>query len=105
MEEIIKQIAQIDSVAASNRKNSEQALKEKRHQYEEEIRLYRESSLKRANEKAKEIYKEIVSLGESGNQVEAQKCKQDTQAVVQHYEASEKKLLEEVLSELFKIKS
>lgn len=103
MEEIIKQIAQIDSVAASNRKNSEQALKEKRHQYEEEIRLYRESSLKKANERAKEIYKEIVNLGESGNQLEAKKCKQDTQAVIEHYKAAEAQLLKEVLSDLFKI--
>ena len=32
MEEIIKQIAQIDSVAVSNKENSEQALKDRREQ-------------------------------------------------------------------------
>lgn len=104
MEEIIKQIAQIDSVAVSNRNNSEQALKEKRHQYEEEMRLYRENSLKKAEEKAKEIYKEIVSLGESGNQVEAAKCRQNTQAVTNKYLESEELLLKEVLNELFTLK-
>lgn len=103
MEEIIRQIAQIDAVAASNRKNSEQALNEKRNQYEEEMRIYRETSLATAEEKAKEIYREIVSLGKSGNQLEAEKSKQNAQAVMNHYIKSEEQLLKEVLDDILKV--
>lgn len=103
MNEIIKQIAQIDSVAVSNRRNSEQALKERKEQYEKEMLDYREESLKKANERANEIYNQIIVTGETGHNLEEEKCKKLALAIQNRYLELEETLLNEVFNELFRV--
>lgn len=103
MEEIIKQIAQIDSVAVSNRINSEQALKEKREQYEDEIQAYREETLKKAKERADEIYNQIVMTGKTGHNLETEKCKKTAIEAQKRYLEIESTLLNEVFDEIFRV--
>ena len=103
MNEIIKQIAQIDSVAVSNRKNSEQALKERKEQYEKEILDYREASLKRANEKANEIYNQIIGTSETGHHLEEEQYKKLSLVAQSRYLEIEETLLNEVFDELFRV--
>lgn len=103
MNEMIKQIAQIDSVAISNKRNSEQALKEKKEQYEKEILDYREESLKKANEKANEIYNQIIATGKIDHHLEEEKCKESAQAVQNRYLELEEVLLNQVFNGLFRV--
>lgn len=103
MNEIIKQIAQIDSVAVSNRKDSEQALKEKKERYEREILAYREENLKKANERANEIYSQIIETGETGHSLEEEKCKKLALVAQNRYLEVEEKLLNEIFDELFRV--
>lgn len=101
MEEIIKQIAQIDLVAVSNRENSEQTLKEKRTQYEKEMQSYREERISKANKQAEAIYNEIVQMGEKGQQLESEKCKRSALRAHDQYLKIEEMLLNEVFNDLF----
>lgn len=101
MEEIIKQIAQIDLVAVSNRENSEQALKEKRAQYEKEIQEYREERIHKASKQAEAIYNEMIQMGERGQQLESERCKQSALANYDEYLKIEALLLDEVFHDLF----
>lgn len=103
MNEIIKQIAQIDSVAISNRRNSEQALKERKEQYEKEMLDYREESLRRANERANEIYNQIIETGETGHSLEEEKCKKLALVAQNRYLEIEEILLNEVFNQLFRV--
>lgn len=103
MNEMIKQIAQIDSVAISNRRNSEQALKERKEQYEKEMLAYREESLKRANERANEIYNQIIETGETGHSLEEEKCKKLALVAQNRYLEIEEILLNEVFDQLFRV--
>lgn len=103
MNEIIKQIAQIDSVAISNRRNSEQALKERKEQYEKEMFDYREESLRRANERANEIYNQIIETGETGHSLEEEKCKKLALVAQNRYLEIEEILLNEVFNQLFRV--
>ena len=82
MNEMIKQIAQIDSVAVSNRRNSEQALKERKEQYEKEILDYN---------------------GETDHNLEEEKCKKLARAVQNRYLELEEILLNQVFNELFRV--
>jgi len=103
MNEMIKQIAQIDSVAVSNRKNSEQALKEKKEQYEKEMITYREESLKKANERANEIYNQIIETGNTNHNLEEEKCKKTALVAQNRYLEIEETLLNEIFEELFRV--
>lgn len=101
MEEIIKQIAQIDYVAVSNRQNGEQALQERRAQYEKEMLTYREETLAKAHKKADEIYNKIVLKGEQGHDLAASDCQKVISNAKNKYLEIEQVLLNEVFDELF----
>lgn len=103
MEEIIKQIAQIDSVAVSNRANSDRALKEKRQKYENEILAYREDKIRSANKQAEEIYNQIIITGETGSHLETEKCRKSALETQNRYLEIEETLLNEVFNELFRV--
>lgn len=103
MDEIIKQIAQIDSAAVNNKKNNEQALNEKREQYEKEILTYREEHLRKAQERAQELYNQIIATGESNHDLEEEKSKKLALAAQNRYLEVEKALLDEVFNELFRV--
>ena len=103
MEEIIKQIAQIDSVAVSNKENSEQALKDRREQYEKEIIAYREETLTKAKERAEELYNEIIMTGKTGNSLETEKSRKTAVVTQNKYFEIEPVLLNEVFNEIFRV--
>lgn len=103
MEDIIRQIVQIDSVAFDTKKSNEEALKLRKEQYEKEISTYRENTLKEAQKRAKEIYDQIVSIGISGHDLEEEKCKKAALTVENHYLQIEEQLLQEVFEELFRV--
>ena len=103
MNEIIKQIVQIDSVAVSNKKSSEQALKEKKEQYEKEILTYREESLRKANERANEIFNQIIESGKTSYNLEEEKCRKLSLVAQNRYLEIEETLLNEVFEELFRV--
>lgn len=101
MDEIIKQIAQIDSVAINTKKNSEEALKDKKQQYEKEMADYREETLAKAKERAQELYNEIVNAGETGQKLEEEKSKKLAFAAQNRYLQLEEGLVDEVFAALF----
>lgn len=101
MEEIIKQIAQIDSVADSNRKNSDEALKEKKQQYEKEMADYRGETIAKAEERAQELYNQIVNAGKTEHNLEKEKSKKLALAAHNRYLEIEETLLNEIFSQLF----
>lgn len=103
MEEIIKQIAQIDAVAISNKESSEKALKEKREQYENEILTYREENLAKAREQAKVLYDQIIMTGETGHNLEAEKCRKTAVMAQNRYLEIEESLLNEVFNEIIRV--
>ena len=103
MEDIIKQIAQIDSVADSNRENNEKILKEKRQQFELEMQYYRKEKLEKAREQAKAIYDQVLSIGEMRHSEEVQKCKEEISMVKERYKHIEQALLDKVFSQLFRV--
>lgn len=105
MNEMIKQIAQIDSAAVSNRRNSEQALIEKKEKYEKEMLNYREERLKIANERAREIYNQMIESGEKEYYLQEEKCKQLVLVAQNRYLELEEVLLEEVFNKLFKVEA
>lgn len=101
MEDMIKQIAQIDSVAVNTRKNNEQALKEKKQQYENEMASYKEEMLAKAKKQAEELYEQIVSSGMTGHNLEEEKCKKLALVAQNKYLRVKDVLLNEVFDELF----
>lgn len=103
MEEIIKQIVQIDSVALNAKKNGEELLKSKRHQYEEELKFYREKTLEEAKKKGEAIYQQVLSSGEKSYRQEEEKCRRIAQNLENYYLQIEEKLLEQVFEALFKV--
>ncbi len=100
MEEIIKQIIEIDSIALNTKKCNEEALKSRQAQYEKEIDSYREEKIKAAKKRAHEIYEQIVEAGISGHNLEEEKCKKNSLIVENRYLQIEEELLKEVLNEL-----
>lgn len=101
MEEIIKQIAQIDSIAVNTKANGEEALKDKKQQYEKEMADYREETLSKARERAQDLYNEIVNAGETGHELEEEKSRKSALVAQNRYLEIEASLLNEVFGELF----
>lgn len=101
MEDIIKQIAQIDSAAVNTRKDSEQALKEKKQQYEKQISDYKEETLAKAKAHAEELYEQIVNAGETGHDLAEEKSKKLGLEAKNRYLKVETALIHEVFDELF----
>lgn len=101
MEEIIKEIAQIDSVAVSNRMSSQQVLEERRRGYEQQIETYHQETIQKARERAEKIYNEIIMAGETRCHVEADQSRESVSTMQNRYFEVEKILLNEVFDELF----
>ena len=103
MEEIIKQIAQIDSAALSNRKSSELALKEKKEKYEIEMVAYSERVISQAKAQAEKIYNQMIMSSEISYDEEVGRCRSLASEIQSHYLKIEAELLDEVFSELFRV--
>lgn len=103
MDEIIKQIAQIDSAAMNNKSNNEQALKDRKIQYEKKMKAYRETELLRANKLATELYEEMMQKNHSDYKVQEEENKELLLSMKNLYLESEAPLLNEVFNELFRM--
>lgn len=101
MEDIIKQIVQIDSIAFNTKLNNEESLKFKKEQYEEQIKAYQEEVLKNTKERAEELYTQIVESGMQQYQLEEEKSKQKALMIENRYLQVEKALLDKIFKELF----
>lgn len=101
MEDIIKQIVQIDSAALSTRKDNEQLLKLRQEQYEKKMEDYKKEVFEKAELKANAIYEQI--LGESMKQfhLEEEKNKHRVLTMENHYVEVKDQLLKEVFMKLF----
>lgn len=103
MEEIIKQIVQIDSVAMGTRKSNEETLRLKKEQYEKEMSAYKEEVISKARQRAGEVYEQIVGAGMQNYQLEEEKCKQSALAIENRYLQVEECLLGSLFNEIFKV--
>lgn len=101
MEDIIKQIVQIDSVALNTKQLNEENLKLKREQYEKEMSDYRDQVLGNAYKRADEVYNQIVSAGTKEYDLEEEKCRKVVLVVENHYLQIEETLLSNTFKELF----
>ena len=103
MEDIIKQIVQIDSVALNTKKLNEENLKLKQEQYEKEINDYKEQVLANAYKQADEIYEQIITTGTKEYSLEEEKCKKIALTIENRYLQIEEILLKDTFNELFKV--
>lgn len=103
MEDIIKQIVQIDSVALKTRKNNEEVLKAKQKQYEEAMKNYEKEVLEEANTRAKVLYDQIVSSGTREYSLQEEKSKEVALNLKKSYLQVADSLLNQVFDELFKV--
>lgn len=103
MQDIVKQIIQIDSIAYTTKQNNEEMLKEKRQQYEEQMRVYREETIEKAQQRADELYNQIVEAGMHQYQMEEEKSKQVALLIENRYLQIEKSLLDRIFNELFNV--
>lgn len=101
MEDIIKQIVQIDSIALNTKKGNEEALRLRKEQYEKEISIYKDTVLKKAQKKAQDIYDQIVATGMGEHQLEGEKCKKAALVLENRYLQVEETLLNNIFEELF----
>lgn len=101
MEEILNQIIQIDSSALIAKQKNEELIKFKQDQYEEKIKKYRDEVIQKANERAEELYKQIIENGMKQYQIEEEKNKQVELAMKNRYLQIEEKLLEQLFNEIF----
>ncbi|PHV71953.1 hypothetical protein CS063_00305 [Sporanaerobium hydrogeniformans] len=103
MEDIIKEIIKIDTVAVDTKKKSEMSLREKQLQYENEMKTYKESVMDAAEKKAEEQYNQIVEIGKKEYDLEEEKAKEASLLVANKYLKVEARLLDQVFNELFKV--
>ncbi|WP_069997115.1 hypothetical protein [Cellulosilyticum sp. I15G10I2] len=101
MEDIIKQIIQIDSIALSTKQNNEELLRLRKEQYEEEMKIYEEQTIKEANKKAEELYNQVIAGGMLQCQLDEERCKQATLLIENHYLQVENLMLDKLFNELF----
>lgn len=103
MEEIIKQIAQIDAVAFNTKKANEEALQKRKQHYEKELTEYKEEALAKAKKEAEKAYEEIMQSGKAAYEAEEKQCKRLTLHVKDHYLKVRERLLNQVFEELFEM--
>ncbi len=103
MEDIIKEIIRIDSVAVDTREKSEASLKERQLQYENQIKSYKMSVIEAAEKKAQEQYEQIVEMGNKEYTLEEERSKKATLLLANRYLQIEAQVLDQVFNELFPV--
>ncbi|MDF2877263.1 MAG: hypothetical protein K0S30_359 [Clostridia bacterium] len=101
MEDIIKQIIQIDSVALNTKQKNEEEVQLRKQEYEEEIKQYKEDKLVRAKKKADELYSQIIENALTEAQFQEEKSKKMALSIQNRYLQSENILLDKIFKELF----
>lgn len=101
MQDIIKEIAKIDTLAFNAKEKSQEVLQAKRNEYEVQMEQYEKQTLDKAEEKAKGIYNQIVENGKSESLLQEEKAKKMALSIKNKYMEIETKLLDEAFHELF----
>ncbi|MGL5675332.1 MAG: hypothetical protein ACRDDX_02865 [Cellulosilyticaceae bacterium] len=101
MEEIIQEIAKIDSRIRASKSQSEERIEARRKYYETQMEIYETERIKEANEKSEELYKGIIVGAEQQAQFEEEKAKQMALLVENRYLQVEGKMLEALFDKLF----
>ena len=105
MDEIIKQIVQIDTVAISTKENNEEAIRRKQEKYEREIESYRQANIEEAKKRAEAIYNQILNMGIEESKLGETRSKAYSAELEERYMAVEAKLLEEIFQELLEVEA
>ncbi len=103
MEDIIKEIIRIDSVAVDTREKSEASLKERQLQYENQIKNYKMSVIEAAEKKAQEQYELIVEMGNKEYTLEEERSKKAILLLANRYLQIEAQVLDQVFNDLFPV--
>lgn len=101
MKEIINQIIEIDTLAFENKTKNEQAIINKKQEYENMISSYRDEKLTAAKNKAQVIAEETEAFIMS-NEKSLQELIQKTSAQIEKdYLKAEKELVQKIFNKLF----
>lgn len=103
MEDIVKQIADIDSIAEEKRKSVEDNIKDSKEKYEKQMATYKKEHIEAANAEAKRIIDDLVSQGEAIAAAEEAKSQSIIKKVKDAYVKIEDGLLDEIFNELFEV--
>lgn len=105
MEDIIQEIAKIDSRVYATKNQSQERIEARRKYYEEQMAIYEKARLKEATEKGEEIYKNIMIAAEQQSKFEEEKAKQISLLIENRYLQVEEKLLTDLFSMLFAVEA
>lgn len=103
MEDIIQEIAKIDSRVHTTKNQSEERIEARRKYYEEQMEIYEGERLKKAEAKATEIYDRILVAAEQQFKFEEEKAKQITLLIENRYLQVEDGLVEALFNKLFAV--
>ncbi|MHC1750217.1 MAG: hypothetical protein AB9856_18265 [Cellulosilyticaceae bacterium] len=101
MEEIIKQIMDIDEATLNSKRQNEQTIKQKKESYENQIAQYKEEKMKEAQEKAQLLQEQIIETGKQEYHLHEEKSKKNAMLLENKYIQIENSLLDQVFEELF----
>ncbi|MGE5613683.1 MAG: hypothetical protein ACM3XR_04695 [Bacillota bacterium] len=101
MKNVIEQIAAIDAVAFENERKNEEILNNKRKQYENVLRKYREQKLKRARSEADSLYEQIIAKTREELQAKEAELKNKTEQLEKNFKKMEKQIIKSIFDMLF----
>ena len=105
MEDIIQEIAKIDSRVHTTKSQSEERIEARRKYYEEQMEIYETERLKEAEERATLTYDQIMLAAEQQFKFEEEKAKQITLLIENRYMQVEETLIETLFNKLFVVEA
>lgn len=101
MEEIIKQIMDIDDVTLNNKRQNEQIVRQKKESYEKQMALYKEEKMQEAKQKAQMLQEQMIEAAKQEYSLQEEKSKKNAMLLENKYIQIESSLLNQVFEELF----
>lgn len=101
MKEIIDQIIEIDSLASENKTRNEQALLNKKQEYEDRISEYRNEKLSDAKNKAEKISEETDAFIKENEKSQTEQLRNISASIDSAYSKAEKELIQKIFNKLF----
>lgn len=105
MEDIIQEIAKIDSRVHMSKTQSEARIEVRRKYYEEQMETYEKERLKEAAQKGEELYNSIIAASEQQFKFEEEKAKQISLLIENKYLQVEQTMLTEIFNKLFAVEA
>lgn len=105
MEDIIKEIINIDSNALESKKQQEDRINERKAYYEAQMLAYENERLASARKAADEIYENIIKAAQEQYKFEEEKAKKQVLLIENKYLQVEGPLLEQVFNKLFLVEA